>query len=499
MRRNPVAILGIPIDCFTMDETIQYIFHLMECYASDKKSRLVCTANTDFIVNTLSWDLKKTSHPELLDILRKADLVTADGMPIVWTSKLLGPAIPHRVTGSDLVPKLAEQAALRKKSIYFLGGYSGSAKNASVILKDRYQGLVIAGWDSPFVHIHGKELANAYENDEDIVARINASKADILFIAFGNPKQEIWFERNRHRLQVPVSIGIGGTFDFITGEIARAPVWMRDAGLEWLFRFIQDPRRLWKRYLVDFLKFGFLLWPSIISYRYAKAVAPHDYLKRCKGKVSYKYMTRGSEEVFSVTLPGAVDRETASRVESIIPKRPMAHLIIDFTDTAFIDSAGLGFLMKLMLDWSAGGYDSSLVGLNPSMKKCLAYNRLHDLCSSRQFTAIEDVLEHLDTKGAEHGHQTYLEEEEGVSTIKISGDLRPAGIPLNEIKTLASLVRTKTCTIDLSKVISVNSSGVIFLLKLKSSLKELSKSCTVTGATGSVEQMLKKTKTWRLL
>lgn len=499
MRRNPVVILGIPIDCFTMDDTVRYIFYLIECYASDKKPRLVCTANTDFIVNTLSWDLKKTSHPELLEVLRKADLVTADGMPMVWTSKFLGPAIPHRVTGADLVPKLSEQASLQKKSIYFLGGNSGSAGKASSILKDRYPDLTIAGWDSPFVHIQGKELADAYESDEAIVARINASKADILFIAFGNPKQEIWFERNRHRLQVPVSIGIGGTFDFITGETARAPVWMRDAGLEWLFRFLQDPRRLWKRYLGDFFKFGFLLWPSILSYCYAKAVAPHDYLKRCKSKVSYKYMTRGSEEVFSVTLPGILDRETASRVESIMPKRRMAHLIIDFSETAFIDSAGLGFLMKLILDWDSGGYDSFLAGLDPSIKKCLAYNRLHDLCSSRQFATIEDVLEHLDIRGSKPGHQIELMEEDGVSKVIISGELRPAGLPMNEIKTLASLVKTESCVIDLSKVTSVNSSGVIFLLKLKYSLKELNKSCTLTGTTGSVEQMLKKTKTHRLL
>ncbi len=498
MRRNPVIILGVPIDCFTMDETLRYIFHLMESYALDKKSRLVCTVNTDFIANTLSWNLKKVNHPELLEILRKADLVTADGMPIVWTSKFLGPALPHRVTGSDLLPELSERAARQNKSMYFLGGNPGSAKAASAILEERYPGLTIAGWESPFVHIQGKELADADENDEAIVKRINDSKPDILFIGFGNPKQEIWFERNRHRLQVPVSIGIGGTFDFITGNIARAPVWMRDAGLEWLFRFSQDPRRLWKRYLVDFLKFGFLLWPSVISYRYAKAVAPHDYLKRCKSRVSYKYMTRGRQEVFSVTLPGIVDRETAAKVESIIPKRPVAHLIIDFTDTAFIDSAGLGFLMKLMVNWNAAGYDSFLVGLNPSMKKCMVYNRLHDLCSGRQFVSADDVLEHLEKNGAAHGHRIEIEEENGMSSIRISGIFKPAGIPLNDIRTLASLVRSRACTVDLSSVTSINSSGVIFLLKLKSFLKALDKSFKVTGATGSVEQVLKKTNTHRL-
>jgi len=100
------------------------------------------------------------------------------------------------------------------------------------------------------------------------IEHINRSNADILLIAFGNPKQEIWFDRNRDRLKVPVSIGVGGTFEFITGSVARAPQWMQKAGIEWIFRIVQDPKRLWKRYFVGLFKFGLLIWPAILYYRF---------------------------------------------------------------------------------------------------------------------------------------------------------------------------------------------------------------------------------------
>lgn len=494
MKRTPIAILGIPVDSFTMDETVQYIFDLIEGYSADRKPRLVCTANTDFIANTLSWNLSTSGHPELLDILRKADLVTADGMPIVWTSRFLGPEIKQRVTGSDLVPKLAKEAALKNKSIYFLGGNPGSAGEAAKILKDRNPGLIISGWDSPFVHIQGSELIDAYDNDEAIVEKINSSKADILLIGFGNPKQEIWFERNRHRLQVPVSIGIGGTFEFITGAVTRAPVWMRNSGLEWLFRFTQDPKRLWKRYLLDFLKFGFLVWPSIISYRYAKSTALHDYLQRCKTQVSYKYMTRGEEEILSVTLPGSIDSKAASRLQILIPKRPMTHLIIDFSDVAFIDSVGLGLLIIFMLNWDSGGYKVFLTCINPTLKKCLADNRMNDLCGFRQCETVMEALTSLDGLSREKNYSIELTKEGNRCNIRISGDLRLSGIPFNEIKAVSSPTREEECIVDLSTLTSINNSGVIFILKLKDALQKRGNKCSITGARGDVDRMFAITK-----
>ncbi len=135
MGHDTIAILGIPIDNLTMEETVERIFAMIEAYANDGRPRQVATVNVDFVVNTLSWRLSRIRHPELLDILRRADLVTADGMPIVWTSKLLRTPLKERVTGADLVPRLAEEAAKRQKSIYFLGGLGDVGKKAAELLR----------------------------------------------------------------------------------------------------------------------------------------------------------------------------------------------------------------------------------------------------------------------------------------------------------------------------------------------------------------------------
>jgi len=268
MISETVVILGIPADNLTMDETVDRIFSMIEAYQRDQRPRQVATVNVDFVVNTLTWRLGRIRHPELLDILQRADLVTADGMPLVVISKLLGSPLKGRVTGADLVPRLAKDAAERGKSLYFLGGREAAARGAAALLQERYPNLVIAGIDSPFVSIEGENLADAEEVDREIVARINHARPDILLIAFGNPKQEVWFNRNRNRLRVPVSIGIGGTFEFIVGSVRRAPIWMQRAGLEWIFRISQDPGRLWKRYMVGFFKFGLMVWPAVLYYRY---------------------------------------------------------------------------------------------------------------------------------------------------------------------------------------------------------------------------------------
>lgn len=270
MAGEHVIILGVPFDNLDINQAVDRVFELIDDYSLDNRPRLVATVNVDFLVNTHSWRLNRTRHPELLEILRNADLVTADGMPIVWASKLMGKRLKQRVPGSDLVPKIAEEAARRKKSIYFLGGSEGIAEKAAKILKSKFPDLIISGVFSPVVRVEGRELVWAERDDLPIVETINNSGPDILLIGFGNPKQELWFHRNQSRLNVPVSIGIGGTYEFIVGTVSRAPDWMQNSGLEWIYRLSQDPKRLFRRYFIDFFKYGSNIVPLILYYRYLK-------------------------------------------------------------------------------------------------------------------------------------------------------------------------------------------------------------------------------------
>ena len=214
-----------------------------------RKPAFIATLNVDFVANAVSgWPFG--GNDELWGYLRNADFVTADGMPIVLLSKLLGMALPERVTGADMVPQICRRCAEEGMSVYVLGGDREAIEEALRKLKVESLKLKVVGIDPAFVKLD--------EEQPDIVARINVAKPDILFVALGNPKQELWMGRNAAKLDVGVMIGVGGTFNFIAGRVKRAPRWMQRCGLEWIYRIIQEPGRLWKRYAYGLVKFSWL-------------------------------------------------------------------------------------------------------------------------------------------------------------------------------------------------------------------------------------------------
>lgn len=266
MSRDDMSILlGIPVDNLDMTLALDRIMNMVDEFRADGRKRLVATANVDFIVNAHKKEDRK--DPEgLLSILRKADMVTADGMPLVWLSRLLGRPLKERVTGADMVPALAEKAAAEGKSIYLFGGQGNSAKRTAEILKKQHPELKIAGYSAPFIDMDDK-IENKIE-----IARLNITEPDILLIALGNPKQEIWYNKYKKYLRVPVSMGIGGTFEFIAGKTNRAPEWMRRSGLEWIYRMTQDPKRLISRYSRGLYTFNRLVAPLVLLNAISKQV-----------------------------------------------------------------------------------------------------------------------------------------------------------------------------------------------------------------------------------
>ena len=214
-----------------------------------RKPAFIATLNVDFVANAVSgWPFG--GNDELWGYLRDADFVTADGMPIVLLSKLLRRALPERVTGADMVPRICRRCAEEGMSVYVLGGDREAIEEALRKLKVESLKLKVVGIDPAFVKLD--------EDQPEIIERINAVKPDILFVALGNPKQELWMGRNAAKLDVGAMIGIGGTFNFIAGRVKRAPKWMQKSGLEWIYRIIQEPGRLWRRYAYGLVKFGWL-------------------------------------------------------------------------------------------------------------------------------------------------------------------------------------------------------------------------------------------------
>lgn len=186
-----------------------------------------------------------------LALLAEANLVVADGMPLVWASRLQGTPLPQRVAGSDLISSLSAAAASQGRSVYLLGGDPGTAQGASYILRDRYPQLRVAGTSCPPVGFDKEETKLARVAEELIHA-----KPDIVYVALGSPKQELLIDRMRRVLPGAWWLGVGVSFSFLCGEVQRAPLWMRKWGLEWVHRLLQEPRRLFKRYVVVGMPFA---------------------------------------------------------------------------------------------------------------------------------------------------------------------------------------------------------------------------------------------------
>ncbi len=227
--------MNTEIDNLTMSETLDSIEKIIQ----EKKNAYVVTPNIDHIVQ-LEKDV------ELKAVYENADLILTDGKPLIWISKLYKTPIKEKISGSDLFPLLCERAALNGYSMYFLGAAEGIAAKAAENLTKRFPGLnVVETYSPPF----------GFEKDETeikhIIENIRRCSPDILIVGLGCPKQEKFIYKYRNELNVPISLGLGASIDFEAGNIKRAPKWMRQHGLEWLFRITQDPKRMFKRYIID--------------------------------------------------------------------------------------------------------------------------------------------------------------------------------------------------------------------------------------------------------
>ena len=233
-----LLIFGVPFHDVTFDEAVAWCVDRMK----NGPPSCMATANVDFL-------MQAACDPELQRILFDADLVIADGMPIVRASGKFGPALRERVTGSDITPMLAAACAREGLRVFLLGGAPGVAEKAAAALTARHPGLQIAGTYSP-------PLAGLLDmNHADILARLREAKPHLLLVAFGAPKQEKFINLHVGTWDVPLAIGIGGTLDFLAGAQTRAPAWVQRIGFEWLWRLGTNPKRLLKRYVSNI---GFL-------------------------------------------------------------------------------------------------------------------------------------------------------------------------------------------------------------------------------------------------
>ena len=247
MSREKVSILGIDVCKMSMAQVMEYC----DRHIQDRTPTLLGVVNVAKLVNS-------RRDPELRRSVQEADIVLADGLPVVWLARWMGEPLPERVAGIDIMHRLLELADRNHYGVYFLGARPEVVQKVVEYTKAHHPGVRIAGAHDGYF---------TAEQEAEVAAEIQTSRADILFVAMTSPKKENFQRRYGAMMQVPVCHGVGGSFDVVAGVTRRAPLWMQRCALEWLYRVIQEPGRMWKRYLVTNTKFIVLSVGEVIRHR----------------------------------------------------------------------------------------------------------------------------------------------------------------------------------------------------------------------------------------
>ena len=235
-----VTMMGCAIDNLTMEETLRTV----EGFIASGQPHQHVVVNVDKLV-------KASRDPELRRIINDCALVNVDGMPVVWASRLLGKPLKERVAGVDLFEALMRRAGEKGWRVFLFGARDEVVGEVAATYRRKYPQLVLAGWR------HGYWQGEAEE--AGVAAQLRDAHPDLLFVAISSPKKEQFLGRWQAEMRVPFAMGVGGTFDVAIGRVKRAPPWMQKAGLEWFYRFLQEPRRMFRRYFIDDMAFIWLL------------------------------------------------------------------------------------------------------------------------------------------------------------------------------------------------------------------------------------------------
>lgn len=440
--RPPIAILGVPFDNVTMQETVDTIAAMIE----SREPHYLATANVDFVVQALE-------DVELRRILFDAHLVLCDGMPLVWASRRLGNPLRERVTGSDLVPRLLAEAEKRGWRVFFLGGTTESVATAASNSLEKHPKLHLVGaYSPPF-----KPLLEM--DHREILRRVGSARPDLLLVAFGCPKQEKWINMHYRHLGVPVSIGVGATLDFLAGTFKRAPVWMQKTGTEWIYRMLQEPKRLAKRYGKDLWVFGRAILRQTKELQ-SRPTPPPDSEPR-------------SNPVTVITERGPAIVEVPQRLDGVIAPQVSPSwlktledrsLILDLTRTTFVDSTGIGLLVRLRKRAREVDQPLLLVGVTKAVMSAFQLMKLET------FFDFEPSIEKARSRCGFTRMAPSVTSAADSELIRWRGEVTATSIPqLAELaqNRLEAINPGAEVTIDLTDVPFVDSSGVGLMVRLK--------------------------------
>lgn len=464
-----ITLAGIPFDHLNILQAVTLIDQMV----ANKNPHYFATADVDLVLESLH-------DVELRRVLLHSHMVLCDSVLLLWASRLLGNPLPDQVSATEVGPLLVRTAARKGYKIFLLGGTEAKISKILPRLKRRHPDLEIAGTYAPPVR-------SLLEMDHDeIKRRIQETKPDILFVAFGSPKQEKWIAMNYRALGVPVVLGVG--HDFVSLLEERAPRWMRKTGTEWLFRAVQEPRRVLHNYVFGLWMFFRILFEQ---WRYVR--------KSKTSSAATQTTVPGVEEpnYKKIRIAGHLDIQTAKR-ESVACEQALAsnpNLVLDLSAVTHLDSTGIGLLIRLQKKARITGRKFILLSPSEPVRTCLEMMRLQDFFKiARDLESARSMLAATSGKTVIHQPSYFPSRPslfwQGEVTAENSDQVWEATAPFIS----KAENESKQVLIDLSALSFVDSSGLGVMVRAKKAAAAVGIDLRFVNAQGTVRNVLKTSR-----
>lgn len=500
MDQDKIILLGIPISCETLEEIAQKVAAILDQRGSHSKPFFLSFVNADFIANVNSWTMYHSYHPELRKILRNTDILSIGDKPLTWLSNLYGYS-SKEITGEEILILLAKHLSQGGKSVYLLGGQKEVTELAKQKLEKQFPYLHIVGVSSPFILTKGERLEEALERDLLIVEAINQSKPDVLFIQFGHPKQEIWFQRIRAQLAVPVVVGIGGAFGKFVGTKESTSEWAEEKNVDWLGTLSKLPFKLWARYTVDFLKLLVLIIPNFIYHHLnhlltkISHVFEKDNLNQFKATNSLFLSEKTAISV--IPLPVVIDQDSAHELKKRFQEGADQNvLILDFSKTRHLDLVGLGAIFQLYQE-TKKNKNLYFFNIHPDTRLLFSMHGIWDCLAINSCRDTSEILQRL--RFDDDQLFFAIQQKNNHVTISFFGELTTNHDFEKLLNQLQPILQEKDCQIDLTYCNGIENRGFPFLLRLKEAQKKNGKKLDIIGANSKVKHQFKLVKLQSLL
>ncbi len=489
----PIAFLGVPLSNLKKEEVVKAIFSYIEDYKIDLQPRYVASVDVDLLVNANYANGSSFQDQELIHILRNTDLSTIDGTPIKWAFRFLEVKVHERVSGSDLFPVLLKESEQRKKSIFLIGGQKKILELCKLYISAEYPNLLLAGSSFPKIDCKGEQVEFSPERDALLVEQINNCKPDILFINLGSPKQELWFDRVKKDLHVPISIGVGEAFDLFTQVILHAPLSMQNSWVEWFFRLFQEPKRLWKRYLKGILRFPSLILLPIIFHNANKLIFNFYYLFSSSliRSIDSRLFLSPHSSIVLISLPTFFDVdkiiELNSTLEDIFSQDA---LIFDFEAVKHLSLESIAFLLKLSQRACKYCQPLYFINLKANVRGLFRVHKFEDLIKSHSCGSVDELLKRFHQGGLSATFYDSIHQDHQGVIISFFGNIDQSINYEGYLNKIKPLLTGKSCILDLRYCPYINQITLSVLLKLKKIQEKQGCGLSVKNVNASIKKKL---------